>query len=369
MASNQELEFRAKKYSRIKYRLAIFGLLYSLVLLILFQGLGLSQLLKELLLEFTTNKALVVCLYVLAISFIFAILDLPFNLYGGYFLEHRFKLSRQKLKNWFFDQFKSGIISLLIFMITVEVFYFCLSIFPRHWWIAFASFWISLSIILARLLPTLIIPIFFKYQPLRDDQLKERILQLARKMGVKVINVFEIDFSKKTLKANAAFVGIGKSKRIILADTLKNKYSSEEIEVILAHEFAHYRLRHLFKLICAYALVTIFALYALFKTNQPVLDFFKIKTLSDLAGFPVVLLCWTVITIVFRPWENYLSRYLERNADILALKATGLKGAFITTMEKLAQQNLADRNPERLIKIFFFDHPPIDERIEMARRF
>jgi len=212
-----------------------------------------------------------------------------------------------------------------------------------------------------------IIPLFFKYKKLSDDTLRERILRLADKMKVRILDVFEIDFSKKTQKANAAFVGFGRTKRVILADTLRDKYSPDEIEVILAHEFAHYRLKHLLKLILVNSLATLLTFYFIFKTSNYFLALFGLSSLLDIAALPVIFLYWIVFGIVMQPLNNYISRRLERNADALALEATGLKGAFISTMNKLSEQNLADRKPYPLIKFFFFDHPPIDERIAMAK--
>jgi len=192
-------------------------------------------------------------------------------------------------------------------------------------------------------------------------------MNLAKKMRVKILDCFEIDFSKKTLKANAAFVGWGKTRRVILADTLKDKYSHDEIEVILAHEFAHYRLRHLFKLILTNSLATVLIFYLIFKTNSYVLAVFGLSSLSDLAALPVVLIYFVIFGIVMQPFENYVSRRLERNADRMALLVTGMREAFVSMMDKLAAQNLADRAPHPLIKFFFFDHPPVDERIRMAK--
>jgi STE24 endopeptidase len=220
---------------------------------------------------------------------------------------------------------------------------------------------------LAKLTPVLIIPLFFKYKILSDNTLRERIINLADKMKIKILDVFEIDFSKKTLKANAAFVGMGKTKRVILADTLKDKYTYDEIGVILAHEFAHYRLKHLLKLLLVNSIGIIFSLYLIFKTNRYILGLFGLGSIYNISALPIILIYLVAFSIVVTPFENYLSRKFETNADIMALQVTGLKGGFISMMDKLAAQNLADRNPSKIIKIFFFDHPPIDERIEMAK--
>lgn len=357
----------AKRYSSLKYTLSILETFYQLILLLLFLGSGLSRILAVGLLSFTPNYYFIVPLYILIISVVYYILDFPINFYHSYILERRFRLSEQKIKDWFKDQVKAGIIFYIIALILIAALYYILKHFIHSWWIAISLFWIFFSLILAKLTPVVIIPLFFKYKRLSDENLRERIMNLADKMKVKILDCFEIDFSKKSLKANAAFVGWGATRRVILADTLKDKYSYDEIEVILAHEFAHYRLKHLLKLILVNSGVIIISFYLIFRTSSYTLSLFGLSSLSDIASLPLVLIYFVLLGIVMQPFENYLSRRLERNADIEALKITGLRDAFISMMNKLSLQNLADRNPHPVIKFFFFDHPPIDERIALAR--
>lgn len=357
----------AKKYSSIKYTLVIIETAYLLVLLLMFIGSGFSKALKTAVLEFATSSYIAIALYLFIISAVYYFLNFPFNFYHSFLLEHKFSLSNQKIKDWLFDQLKSGIISYFVMLIMLSAFYYTLEIFPNYWWLVISIFWVIFSLILAKLTPIVIIPLFFKYKKLSDETLRERIIKLANKMEVKILDVFEIDSSKKTLKANAAFVGIGSTKRVILSDTLKDKYSHDEIEVILAHEFGHYRLRHLFKLIILNSLAVILTFYLIFITSDNALRVFGLKSLSDIAALPLILIYFILFGIFMQPFENYVSRGFDKNADRVALESTGLKGAFISMMEKLAAQNLADSSPHPLIKFFFFDHPPIEERIAYGR--
>ena len=359
----------AKKYSSLKYTLAILDTAYLLLILFIFLVSGLSKKLALELFKFNANTYIITFLYVLIASVIYYILSFPLSFYHSYILEHKFSLSNQNLRDWFSDQLKSGMISYTIGLILVYAFYYILRISGNYWWVIISLFWIFFSLILAKLLPVVIIPLFFKYKKLTDDTLRERVIALAAKMKVKILDVFEIDFSKKTLKANAAFVGTGSTRRVILADTLKDKYSYDEIEAILAHEFAHYRLKHLLKLIFINSVATILVFYFIFKTSAYILGIFGFSSLSEIAALPLLLIYFALFGIIMQPFENYVSRALERNADKMALEVTGLKAAFISMMDKLAKQNLADRNPSPLIKFYFFDHPPIDERIAMAELF
>ncbi|MCX5704754.1 MAG: M48 family metalloprotease [Candidatus Omnitrophica bacterium] len=216
-------------------------------------------------------------------------------------------------------------------------------------------------------MPVLIIPLFFKYKKLEDETLRQRIIVLAGKMKVRVLDVFEIDLSKKSLKGNAAFVGAGNTRRVLLADTLKDKYTYEEIEVILAHEFAHYRLKHLLKLILVNSAVTLVTFFVIYATSSSALWLFGLSSYLELAALPLLFFYFAVFGVILQPFGAFISRCFERSADRMAIQVTGLKDAFISTMDKLGDQNLSDRNPHPLIKFYFFDHPPIDERIKMAK--
>ncbi len=359
----------AKRYSHLKYTLAILDTAYLLLLLLIFITCGISKILSRSILNFTSNYWIAVPFYLAIVSVAYYVLNFPLNFYSSYILERKFCLSKQKITDWAKDQIKGSIIYYIISLILIASFYYILRQFIYAWWWVVSLAWIFFSLVLAKLTPVIIIPLFFKYKKLSNDSLRERIMNLALKMKVKILDVFEINFSSKTLKANAAFVGVGNTRRVILADTLKDKYSEDEIEVILAHEFAHYKLKHLLKLILINSLATILAFYLIFRTSDYVLNALGLSSLSDIAALPIVMMYLIMFSILMQPLQNYISRHFERKADKMALSVTGSKGAFISMMEKLSNQNLADRNPHPLIKFFFFDHPPIDERINMAKSF
>lgn len=358
---------KAKRYSSIKYGLAILSTVYLLALLFLFLSSGFSKTLADNISKFIANDYSVILIYFLAAYLIYCCLDFPLTLYHSFVLEHRFSLTRQKIGSWLLEQLKSAAVGCVIILVFLEVFYYILKHHPYSWWLITWAFWIFFTLILAKLVPVVIIPLFFKYKRLTDEGLRQRVINLAEKMGVKILDVFEIDFSKKTLKANAAFVGIGSTRRVLLADTLKGKYNYDEIEVILAHEFSHYRLRHLLKLVLANSLFTFISFYLIFKTSGYFLKIFGFVSLSDIAALPIIFIYLILFGIVAQPLQNYISRIFERNADRLTIRVTGLKEAFVSMMEKLAAQNLADRKPHPIIKFFFFDHPPVEERIALAK--
>ena len=357
----------AKRYATLKYSFSLAGTLYLVALLFVFQQFGFSVALSRFLLKTLSHQFLIIPAYLLVVMAAYYLLEFPLNVAQTFFLERTFNLSNQQFKDWLKDQLKAGVIGYLIAVILTCAFYFIMRRFLHSWWLVVSLFWIFFSLVLAKLTPIVIIPLFFKYKPLGDEALKKRIVALAEKMKVRILDVFVIDFSKKTLKANAAFVGWGKSRRVLLADTLKDKYSHDEVAVILAHEFAHYQCGHLIKLIIINSIATIASFYLVYATSGGVLAYFGLNSLWDIATLPVVIVYFVVIGFVLQPFQNYASRIFERSADKRALDVTGLKDAFISMMNKLGNQNLADRNPHPLIKMFFFDHPPIDERISFAQ--
>jgi STE24 endopeptidase len=360
-------EDNARVYASIKYRLSIIDIIYLVGLLAVFAGSGISKILSRGIDGLCPQKFFIFPVYLLIAYTAYAILDFPLNFYRSFILEHQFGLSNEKFGGWFKDQCKAGIIAYIISLVLFLVFYGLVRHYPENWWLFVSAIWIFFSLGLAKLIPIVIIPLFFKYKRLTDESLRQRVMALAHKMGVAILDVFEIDLSRKTTKANAAFVGLGRTRRVLLADTLKDKYTPDEIEAILAHEFAHYRLKHLWKLIAVNSLVTVATFFLIFKSSGYFLKVLGIPSLGDISAFPLVLLYFVVFAAITQPFENFVSRALERNADVMALRVTGRSDAFISMMEKLAKQNLADRNPSRPAKIFFFDHPPIDERIALAR--
>lgn len=229
------MEDRAKRYARIKYKLALIDIAYTLFLLILLQASGFAYWLKAILSGLSANKFILVALYTLTVFFIYSALNFLLDFYRSFVVERNFNLSNQKFPSWLLDYIKSNLLGLVVFIILTESFYSFIRSYPLSWWWMSALFWVFLSVVIARIFPVLVVPLFFKYKKLANEDLRRRILDLASKMNVKILDVFEIDFSKKSLKANAAFVGVGRSKRVLLTDTLLNgKFEPEEIEVILA---------------------------------------------------------------------------------------------------------------------------------------
>ena len=359
----------AKKYNNIKLAVGIGEGIASFILLLLFVWLGYSLLLENYLSNYISNSYLLFIVFVLVIGFAGAVLSFPISYYSGFYLEHRFNLSNQSFLRWIWENFKGLLVSLAIGIPILLLFYFSLNQFDELWWLPFAIIMFVISVVLSQIFPILIFPIFYKITPIEDENLKERITNLAKGARLKVENVYKFNMSKTTKKANAAFTGLGKTKRIILGDTLLENYSIEEIETVVAHELGHYKKKHILKNILigtASSFLTLFVIAILYQNS---LDLFGFKEITQVSAIPLLALWSMIIGVITTPLGNILSRKFEFEADEYAVLETQNPVAFKETLEKLTDQNLGDKLPHPFIEWFFYSHPSIKNRINAIDKF
>lgn len=360
---------RAAHYSRIKYTLSFIETALLLVLLFLACRTGWSARFSGVIERAYGSPFVTLPVYLGGAFVLWYLVSFPLNFYQSFLLEHRFGLSKQGPGGWFRDQLISLGLVYAFSLFLLAAFFWAMARFPASWWLAISFIWVTVNVAIARLAPVVIVPLFFTYTKLADEGLRGRIISLAAKMRLPVLDVFEIDMSRKTVKANAGLLGWGAGRRVVVGDTLISRYSADEIEVILAHEFAHQKLRHLPKLLAVNALAAFACFFLMYATAPFFLAALGVGRLDGTAAIPLIFAYFVFFGLATQPAVNLVSRRMERNADLMALRATGAAGAFISSMEKLGSQNLADRVPHPLIKCFFFDHPPLGERIAYARRF
>jgi STE24 endopeptidase len=286
--------------------------------------------------------------------------------YYGFRLERRFKLSTQRFGSWAWDEVKGFLVGLVLGSIVVELLYFTIRQWPQHWWLlAWASF-MGLFILLAQLAPVVLFPIFYKFEPLENEDLRRRLVVLSERAGTRVRGVYRWKLSEKSKKANAALTGLGSTRRIILADTLLDNYSPEEIEAVLAHELGHHVHRHILKSIFVQAAITFVGFWAADFTLHYAVDQRMFEQLSDFANLPLLALVSVVLSFLLMPALNAYSRFNERQADRYAFESTESVEPFISSMNKLAEQNLAERAPSKWVEWFFHSHPSISRRLAAA---
>lgn len=312
------------------------------------------------------SYALAVFLYVVILLFAGKVLGMGLDFYG-FRLEHRYRLSNQKLRGWIWDQVKSFIVTALLASLLAELVYFIIRQFPEHWWVLAWLGFLAVAILIAQLAPVVLFPIFYKFEPLQNEDLKLRLIRLGERAGTRVRGVYKWNLSEKSRKANAALTGLGATRRIILADTLLANYSAEEIEAILAHELGHHVHKHIPKGIAVEAAVTFVAFWAANWTLHLAIDRWHLfETLSDFANLPLLVLIFVVLSFLLMPAINAFSRHNERQADRYAFENIGSISSFISSMNKLADQNLAERTPARWVEWWFHSHPAIARRIAAA---
>jgi len=368
--SREPHQEKALRYHNIRYFVLFFNCLEFLFFLFLWYAWGLSHRLDTLASGFSYNiSALQTVITVVGFHICLYLVQIPQLFYVSFALERQFGLSDESFRQWLLDEFKSNLIGLFFLVILVVIFYEVFRLQPDHWWLTFALIWIGFTLLLTRILPTWIIPLFYPMKHLSDGQLKKRLMNLAKRMNVDHQDIYEIALSRKTRKANAAVLGLGKGRRIVLGDTLLNKFSDDEIEVVLSHELAHHVKHHIPKFIFFNGFLAVVSFYLFYITAGILSSIFETFTIGDILWYPTVVLLMGIFNMFLLPWRNAFSRYLEAEADQEALVQTGSSVAFVSAMKKLAFQNLAVVSPSRWIEFIFYSHPSISRRIRYAQGF
>ena len=358
----------SKKYNNTKLAFGIGEGIVSFLLIFFFVQTGLSLKLERYLTNYFSNQYLSFLIFVLVTGVAASILFSPVNYYTGFYLEHKYNLSNQTFIKWIWEGLKGILVSAVIGIPILLFFYYSLNQFEQLWWLPFAIVLFLISVVLARIVPIIILPIFYKVTPIENEELKTRISNLAKDARIKVENVFKFDMSKNTKKANAAFTGIGKSKRILLGDTLLDNYTDDEIETVIAHELGHYKKKHIIKNIIigtVSSFVTLFLIAVLYNVS---IGWFGFKSISNIAALPLLTLWAMLIGLIQSPLSNILSRKYEYEADEYAITSTNKAEAFISTLNKLNEQNLGDKDPHPFVEWFFYSHPSVKKRISAIEK-
>jgi STE24 endopeptidase len=312
--------------------------------------------------------------YFLLISLAYELITLPLGYYSGYVLPHRYALSTMSRGAWIGDLLKGLVLGIILEGVVVELMYALLALQPMYWWLWVGLILIFFSVVMANLAPVLILPLFYKFTPLpADDELAGRLLKLARQAHTRVRGVFSMRMSDKTTAANAALMGLGNTRRIVIGDTMLDRYTPDEIEVVLAHELGHHVHGDIWKLLLGQSVLLLgglFLAHLAFDWAVSVEHFYQ--SLADPATLPFLFTLVGIFSLVILPLSNGLSRAIEYQADEYALQVTHKIEAFKSAMTRLANQNLAEVEPSPLVEFLFHNHPSIRKRLihadEFARR-
>ena len=292
-------------------------------------------------------------------------MSLPLVFYSGHVLEHRFRLSNLTLGRWIERYVKQNALALAFGMFLMVGLYWLIWTTGRWWWLTAAAAFFCVTIILGRIFPLLIMPLFYKIEKLDDPELAGRIGDLTAGTGLTIEGVYRIVLSKETVKANAMLTGIGRSRRVLLGDTLLNHFSPDEIAVVFAHEIGHHVFRHVRKTVFMGLIASMAGFWICDRLLAVIAAPLKYDTLPTWT-LPWILLILTVFSMLLEPLMNAISRRYERQCDRYALERTRQPAAYISAFSKLAQQNKDDPSPHWLEVFWLHDHPPIAQRLAMA---
>jgi len=256
-------------------------------------------------------------------------------------------------------------------LVVIEIVYFVLRISPDLWWLWVGLILLVFNVILANLAPVLLMPLFIKFVPLEDEHsdLVDRLMNLADRAGTRVRGIYMFDMSRRTKAANAAVTGLGNTRRILLGDTLINEFTDDEIETVMAHELGHQVHRDIPIGILVESVITLGGLYLVALVLQWSVEALSFNSISDVAAMPLFGLVMGLYGLIIMPIGNAYSRQRETRADEYALRMTGKGAAYASALTRLANQNLAEADPEPWEEMLLYSHPALNKRIAMAENY
>ncbi len=365
---DRERQKIARRYRRDNLKWSIASFVVGSCLLVALMLFGLSERFADLMAACIGAHLLLVAVYFSALYLVFSMLNLPFAFVEGYRIEHKYGFSTQNRCQWFADWLKSSAVTYLLGLIVFEVIYLVIPASPHLWWLWLSLIMIGFSVVLANVFPVVILPLFYKTTAMEEGELTDGIAALCRKACVSINGVYTINLSAKTTKANAAVVGLGNTRRILVGDTLMSKYVTDEILSAVGHEIVHYRERHMWWLILWQSIITVAMFYALFRVQPVVYAWFGFEHAADIAAFPVFAMIFGVLSYGLRPLTSAISRYYERRADRGALGLTANTEAFVSLIAKLCNEQLSIAYPNRFIEWYSYSHPSAGKRIDLAEK-
>jgi STE24 endopeptidase len=355
---------KQQAYKIENYRFGLLTSIFSFIviaLMLLFQGFAFVDFLV---LKISDHYILRPLIFFFIIFFASDILNIPFDIYDTFVIEKKYGFNKTTPKTYILDKIKSWILSLIIGGMLLSAIIYIYNLNPEYFWLFAWILIVAFSLFMNMFYSTLIVPLFNKQTPLEDGELKTAIMQFGEKTGFSISDIFVIDGSKRSTKANAYFSGLGHKKRIVLYDTLINEMTTEEIVAVLAHEIGHYKHKHIYKSMIFSILETGFMLFVfgLFAGSDVLSQSLGVET----ACFHIALIAFGIIysplSTVLGIIGNIQSRKAEYQADNFA-KSYGLAQPLISALKKLSSHNMSNLTPYPLVVFVSYSHPPVYDRI------
>jgi Zn-dependent protease with chaperone function len=361
---------QALSYYRSGNVLWVVGNAWDLLIPSLLLFLGVSARIREWARQRGRKWFFELALYFMVFTVIVFLVDLPLSYYQGFVRQHAYGLSNQTFAKWARDEVTGLLLGIIGGVAFVWVPYLLLKKSPRRWWLYTGLAAIPFIVLIALVQPIWIDPLFNMFGPMKDKALEADILRLAERAGIEGSRVFEVAKSEDTNAVNAYVAGFGATKRIVLWDTILAKLNREQLLVVMGHEMGHYVLGHVWKLILSLSALIIAALYAVHRTSSWLMtryrDRFGFTELSDVASLPLILVLFSLASLVVTPIALAVQRHFEHEADRFGLEITHDNYTAATAFVKLQQENLGVPRPGRLYTWWRASHPTLGDRIDFS---
>ncbi len=357
------------RHSRINNWIYFGGFVYSLAVLLLVLGTRASAKMRDLSARVTKKSFVLSVVYFLLFSVALTLLEFPLTYYSEFVVPHQFDLTDQTFGAWLFDGIKTFLVNCLIGAPLTALALLAVSK-VRRWWLALWLGSIPVMILLVVIAPVLIDPLFNKFEPLKDQVLAQKLLDLASKAGIEGGRVYQVDKSRQTKVMNAYVTGIGPTKRIVMWDTLLAKMSHDEVLAVMGHEMGHYALNHIWKGLASGILISLLVCFTLQKAYEAGVrqwgSEWGIISNGDPASLPWLMLIVTATLFLLSPVMSGISRYTEHQSDVFSLEMTHLNRPMATAMVKLSEDSKTIPLPHPFIEFWRYSHPPIAKRVDFA---
>ncbi|MDA8414694.1 MAG: M48 family metallopeptidase [Desulfobacteraceae bacterium] len=368
-AIDPELLRRTSAYTFDMSRVGLAESILDNILLVVFLFAGLLPLYDRWVVSLGGSFAVNGVMFFLFLTLFQTALDIPFSLYSTFRIENRYGFNTTTPRLWLGDLVKSTLLSTVLLCLLAGGALKLVQWSPGHWWLWVWGFFVAIGLFIMYVSPYVIEPLFNRFEPLKDEELAEEIREMLDRAGLQVSRVLQVDASKRSRHSNAYFTGIGRTKRIVLYDTLLQQMDRREILAVLAHEAGHWKKGHIRKRIVASeaaAFAGLVAAYWLLRWGG-LPGLLGIGRLSFAGQTMILGFLMSLVSFPFTPLSSWFSRRHEREADRFATEISGMPDALASALIKLSKENLSNLHPHPLYATFHYSHPPVVERVNALR--
>jgi STE24 endopeptidase len=367
---DENLLKKVESYEADKIRFSFISSLFGNIVTVLFIFAGFLDMYNSWIASLNLTFIVSGLIFYFLISCTNSILSIPFDLYSTFQIENKYGFNAMTPKLWIADFIKSFLLSTVITGVVLSVAFWLIQSSPYFWWVWVWVFFLIFSLFIMYISPYVIEPLFNKFSPLEVPELEERIKTMMQQVNINVSRVFRMDASKRSRHTNAYFSGIGKTKRIILYDTLLERMDHAEILAILAHEAGHWKKKHVLKMLVGMEIISFAVIYLSYRLLQSdiLINLFRIQQETFFAKTLLLGFIGSILSFLFTPLGSYISRRFEREADRFACQLSRNKEAMASAFIKLSKDNLSNLHPHPLYASFYYSHPPVVERIRGIRK-